>query len=952
MSTLLTLTVSGSVLTLLLVVLRYTLLRKMPSTVYYYAWLLVLLRFAVPLPGLVPTTAEKAEPMPKAPAAYVRIEDQENNDRVTKFVQNDPEKSRSTGIAETTASHIALNATEPREATVSENTPAPKASLSINWRSPKLWLSIWAIGAVISLGITVISYLRFSFGLKRNLMEPDSFTKSVYASIPGRKPALYFSDSARTPMMLGILNPKIVLPMREYNEELLLNILRHELTHYRRFDMIYKWVTAIVLALHWFNPVAWFIRMELNRACEMSCDEMLLRSMNKDEKQSYGNTLLLMAASTALPSAVVATTFATEKRNLKERLEQIMHYKKSGTRILATALAVTLLTGCGVAAGPVSERAQEAQAGATVYAEDQNAETTASASANDSGAKASEPKTEAKVVKVNNIEEFLAAIAPNTVIELAEGTYDLSKAYNYAKESKSKYYMWASDAAIGTNEAELVINNVINLTIRGAGIGKTTIAAVPRYANVIVFKNCKEITVSNLTAGHTKEPGFCTGGVILVDDSSDVNVDSCGLFGCGTEGVRGISSKKINVTNCDIYECSIGAVTAAYCEDVLVSGCDIHDHGTKKVDEPAYRLFDVDECVNFTVYNCKIHDNKAEGLLYTANSYNVLFLSNEVTNNTLKQSTSYFELIGARVDGCHFDKNYTTGWYVDGARIKATNVEGKELDTADFTAMKLRDIKPETVTPQEAPPPVPTMKAKEVAPGTEITVKTVDEFLEAIGPDRTIILDGTNFKLTTATYYGKSETDYYNWCSTPDGPQLMIYRAKNLTIKAKNPDPAATVFEAVPRYADVLSFVSCDNLTVSGFTAGHTKGDGECGGGVLSFENCTGVKVEKMRLYGCGVNGVETNSCYDINIVNTEIYECSSEAGWFTQTNGIHFVDCNIHDVPSPALVFYGCSDNTWNGQRMDPLKWRFDVKPDGTIVGLENPKPHEDTPAPDQGVG
>ena len=55
-------TISGSVLTLLLMVLRYTVLRKMPSTVYYYAWLLVLLRFALPLPGLVPTTAEKAEP--------------------------------------------------------------------------------------------------------------------------------------------------------------------------------------------------------------------------------------------------------------------------------------------------------------------------------------------------------------------------------------------------------------------------------------------------------------------------------------------------------------------------------------------------------------------------------------------------------------------------------------------------------------------------------------------------------------------------------------------------------------------------------------------------------------------------------------------------------------------------------------------------------------------------
>ena len=58
MKILLVLTLSGSVLALLLLGLRYVALRRMPSTVYYYAWLLVLLRFALPLPGLIPTTVE------------------------------------------------------------------------------------------------------------------------------------------------------------------------------------------------------------------------------------------------------------------------------------------------------------------------------------------------------------------------------------------------------------------------------------------------------------------------------------------------------------------------------------------------------------------------------------------------------------------------------------------------------------------------------------------------------------------------------------------------------------------------------------------------------------------------------------------------------------------------------------------------------------------------------
>ena len=63
---LLTLTLSGSVLALLLLALRYFILRRMPSTVYYYAWLLVLLRFALPVPGFIPVPGEAKTPQPAA----------------------------------------------------------------------------------------------------------------------------------------------------------------------------------------------------------------------------------------------------------------------------------------------------------------------------------------------------------------------------------------------------------------------------------------------------------------------------------------------------------------------------------------------------------------------------------------------------------------------------------------------------------------------------------------------------------------------------------------------------------------------------------------------------------------------------------------------------------------------------------------------------------------------
>ena len=931
MYSLLVMTISGSIIALLLMVLRYTVLRKMPSTVYYYAWLLVLLRFALPLPGLVPTTVATADftPAPTSPAVYSEMNAQENVQKDVQAVTFENVQENTQQVSEfdysdvskndTTVSNTAPKAAETQQMTVTET--APKASISIDWKSPVLWLSVWAIGAVVSMGITVLSYFHYNFNLKKKLMEPDGFTKAVYDSIPGRKPALYISDSARTPLLLGVFKPMIVLPYRKYNEELLLNILRHELTHYRRFDTLYKWVASAILAMHWFNPVAWFIHREFNRACELSCDEMLLRSMDRDEKQSYGNSLLLMAAQSPLPSAVVATSFATEKRNLKERLVQIMNYKKSGTRLLSTFLAVVLLTGCAVTAGPF---------------ENGSGKGSENGSGNGSEYMSPAPGTAGGTVKVKTVDEFLAAIAPNTVIELAEGNYDLSKASNYDAESNSKYYSWEHDVGENEKSAELIIHDVEGLTIRGAGIGNTTIEAVPRFVNVINFSNCSNITISDLTAGHTKGQGVCTGGVLLVMDSSDFTVDSCGLFGCGTTGVHGINSKKINVTNCNIYECSVSAINVGDCEDVLVSGCDIHNNGEKDDLYIADRLFESYESSNFTVYNCKVHDNKTEGLIYTRGSHNIMFLSNDVTNNTFTQSTFYFESVGTIVDGCHFEGNTSEGWYIDGARIKAIDINSKELDADELKAMGLRDIKPETVTPKEEPTPAPTMTPMDVAPGTEITVKTVDEFLSAIGSDRTIVLDGTNFKLTTAMNYGTGETELYNWCKTPDGPSLIIYDVKNLTIKAKNSDPAATTFETVPLSSDVLSFIRCENITVTGFTIGHTKKKDSSYGGALDFEECSNIKIEKMRINGCGGKGIHTNSCNDIDIINTEIFDCDNGAGWFTDTNGINFVDCNIHDINWRTLLFYSCEKRTWNGKELDLTKWCFDIKPDGTLEGRD----------------
>ena len=217
---------------------------------------------------------------------------------------------------------------------------------------------------------------------------------------------------------------------------------------------------------------------------------------------------------------------------------------------------------------------------------------------------------------------------------------------------------------------------------------------------------------------------------------NDINVDTCGLYGCGTIGVKGFDCKNLNVTNCDIYECSDGAVDVHNCENVLVSSCVIRDIGTREGAYYAYCLFTADYGTGFTVCNCKIHDNETEGLLYTGGTENVVFISNEVTKNTFTGSVFYFEQYGVTIDGCQFEGNSCSRWYKSDARVKAVDIDGNMLEADQFTSMKLRDIDPDTVVPRTVSA-VPTLAAKKVPSGTEVNVTTVDEFLEAIGPAHT-----------------------------------------------------------------------------------------------------------------------------------------------------------------------------------------------------------------------
>lgn len=205
-------------------------------------------------------------------------------------------------------------------------------------------------------------------------------------------------------------------------------------------------------------------------------------------------------------------------------------------------------------------------------------------------------------VTVTDINEFLAALAPDTQIIVDTALMDLSRAKGYASAS-GEYYYWAETF----DGPELVICGLSNLTIRGKGDdhNANVISSVPRYSCVLTFENCANVHFVGLTVGHTEEPGYCSGGVLRFRNSQDVLVEDCGLFGCGTIGVIGESSARMQIINNDIYECTVAGAEFSNCDDVNVDGCTIRDIGTEEYPGRDFRVYG---CGSITCNGEPVHD--------------------------------------------------------------------------------------------------------------------------------------------------------------------------------------------------------------------------------------------------------------------------------------------------------------------------------------------------------
>ncbi|QGG47716.1 M56 family metallopeptidase [Heliorestis convoluta] len=170
---------------------------------------------------------------------------------------------------------------------------------------------------------------------------------------------LYQSSYASTPFLYGLFKPCIVLPDIEFAEEELKYVLQHELTHWKHKDNWLKVLLLFINALHWFNPIAYMARRDMDRFCELNCDRSVIRSMNFQEKRRYCELILNVLWNVADKNAKVIAAFSNEKKLLERRIEMILQSEgrnKVGIQFIAIVITVSLAFIGVVSANAATER--------------------------------------------------------------------------------------------------------------------------------------------------------------------------------------------------------------------------------------------------------------------------------------------------------------------------------------------------------------------------------------------------------------------------------------------------------------------------------------------------------------------------------------------------------------------------------------------------------------------
>ena len=185
-------------------------------------------------------------------------------------------------------------------------------------------VGVWLAGMAAMLIYAAVSYILLK--------------KRVANALPIRD-NVFSGENVASPFVLGIIKPKIYLPVNisERNAE---KVILHEEAHIRRRDHIIKPIGFLLLCVYWFNPLVWLGYILLCKDIELACDERAVRNFSSDQLADYSQALLSCSVNRRI---ITDCPIAFGEVSVKSRDKSVLHYKKPAFWVVVAAIVASIV---------------------------------------------------------------------------------------------------------------------------------------------------------------------------------------------------------------------------------------------------------------------------------------------------------------------------------------------------------------------------------------------------------------------------------------------------------------------------------------------------------------------------------------------------------------------------------------------------------------------------------
>lgn len=321
----------GTVIILLIVVLRAVLINRLPKKTFLILWWIALIRLLVPFS------------IKSVTSIYSLLQSIYSDINPVRTAQ--------------TTTFLPIHGNMPETANgLSEAMVQRTESISI--------LSvIWLAGLLLCFGFFAVSYIkcyrefRFSLPVENDILEAWKEKHPLKRSLSIRQ-----TETIAAPLSYGVIRPVILMPKNTEWKNIyqLRYVLEHEYVHIRRLDMLTKLIMIAAVCIHWFNPLVWVMYILFNRDLELSCDETVVRRFGMDIKSVYATALISMEEK---KSGLTPLCNSFSKNAIEERIRAIMKIKKTSkfAVIISAVLVICVTGGFATSASSLEKKTETAQ---------------------------------------------------------------------------------------------------------------------------------------------------------------------------------------------------------------------------------------------------------------------------------------------------------------------------------------------------------------------------------------------------------------------------------------------------------------------------------------------------------------------------------------------------------------------------------------------------------------